>query len=109
GEQIVGDRAFDRFRQDGRGGFDRGVGGGGADIGQRLGFGERDLALGGLGAAGDEVFHLGLGLGRDALGFGPGVGDDFLGLALRAGAAGLVLAEQLGGLLLETAGVVKLG
>ncbi len=51
---------------------DRGVGGGGADVGQRLGFGERDLALGGLGAPGDEVFHLGLGLGRDALGFGLG-------------------------------------
>src|SRR5207249_234436 len=82
-------------------------GGSGTVVGQRLGLGEGDLALGGLGAAGDEVFHLGLGLDRDAFGFGPGIGDDFLGLALGAGAAGLVFTEQLGGLLLETAGVVK--
>src|SRR5207302_9804053 len=109
GEQVVGDRALDRPRQDGRGGFDRRVGGGGTDVGQRLGFGKRDLALGGLGAAGDEVFHLGFGFGRDAFGFGLGIGDDFLGLALGAGAAGLVFAEQLGGLLLETFGVVKFG
>ena len=43
-----------------------------ADIGKRLSFGQRDLALGGLGAAGDKVFHLGLGFGSDALGIGLG-------------------------------------
>src|SRR6185436_3902805 len=53
--------------------------------------------------------HLGLGLNRNAFGLGLGIGDDFLGLALHAGAAGLVLAEQLGGLFLETFGVVKFG
>src|SRR5437868_12715191 len=60
-EQIVGDLALHRLRQDGGGGCDRGLGSGGADIGQRLGFRQRDLALGGLGAADDEIFHLGPG------------------------------------------------
>ena len=32
----------------------------------------RDLGLGHLGAAGDELFHLGLGLGGDPLGLGLG-------------------------------------
>ena len=68
--------ALHRLRQDGGGGRHRGVGGGGADVGQRLGLGERDLALGGLGAAGDEILHLGLGLGGDALGVGLRRGDD---------------------------------
>ena len=88
---------------------DRGIGGGGADIGDRLGLGERDLALGGLGAPRHEVFHLGLGLGGDALGFRPGTGDDFLGLAFGAGAAGLVVRQHLGRLVLEAAGVVEFG
>src|SRR4249920_3032696 len=109
GEQVVGDGALDRLRQDGRGGRDRGVGGGGANVGQRLGFGEGDLALGGLGATGDEVFHLGLGLDRDALGFGLGVRDDLLGLTLGAAALGLVFGEQLGGVFLQTPCLVELG
>ncbi len=102
-------RALDRLRHDGGGRRHRGIGRGGTDVGQRLGLGQRDLALGGLGAAGDKIFHLGLGLGRDALGLGFRRGDDVLRLALGAGVAGLVLGEQLGGLVLETAGVVELG
>ena len=70
GQQVVGDPALDRLRQDGGSRRNRGIGSRRADVGQRLGFGQRDLALGGLGAPGDEIFHLGLGLGRDALGFG---------------------------------------
>src|SRR6266436_7090079 len=89
GQELVGDLAFHRLRQDGGSGSDRGVGGGRADIGQRLGFGQRDLVLGGLGAPRDKIFHLGLGFGRDALGLGLGAGDDFLGLAFGAGPAGL--------------------
>src|SRR5450631_4312497 len=72
GQEIVGDRSLHRLRQDGRGRGYRGVGRGGADIGQCLGFGERDLALSGLGAPGDEIVQLGPGFGGDALGFGPG-------------------------------------
>src|SRR5215813_5364574 len=109
GEQVVGDLALDRFRQDARSRRDRGIGGGGADVGKRLRFGERDLAFGGLGAARDEVFHLGLGLGGDSLGFRPCVCDDLLGLTLGAGAAGLVVPQHLGRLVLEAAGVVQLG
>src|SRR6266446_9079661 len=81
GQELVGDLALHRLRQDGGSGSDRGVGGGGADIGQRLGFGQRDLALGGLGAPRDKIFHLGLGLGGNALGIGSCVGNDVLGLA----------------------------
>src|SRR6266480_222405 len=44
GQELVGDLALHRLRQDGGSGSDRGVGGGRADIGQRLGFGQRDLA-----------------------------------------------------------------
>ena len=80
-----------------------------ADVGHRLGLGQRDLALGGLGPPGDEIFHLGLGFGRDALGLGLGAVDDILGLALGAGATGLVFGEQLGSLVLEPAGVVEFG
>src|SRR4029077_20492708 len=82
----------------------RGLGRCGADIGQGLRFGERDLALGGLGPPRDEIFHLGLGIRRDALGFCLGVRDDLLGLALGAGPAGLVVGQQLGGLFLDAAG-----
>ncbi len=49
----------------------------------------RDLALGGLGAPGDKIFHLSLGLGRDPLRFGLGRRDDVLSLAFRARAAAL--------------------
>src|SRR6202790_3850186 len=109
GQQLVGDLALHRLRQDGGSGSDGGVGRGGADIGQRLGFGQRDLVLGGLGAPRDKVFHLGLGFGCDPLGVGPCVGDDVLGLAFGAGGAGLVFGEQLGGLFLKAARTVELG
>src|SRR6478672_293646 len=109
GQKIVGDLALHRLRQDGGSGSDCGIGGGGADVCQRLRFGHRDLALGGLGSPRDKIFHLGLGLGRDALGFGFRCGDDFLGLGFRTGVTGLVLREQFGGFFLEAAGVVEFG
>src|SRR6201996_5324074 len=108
GQQVVGDLALDRLRQDGGGRGDRGIGRRRTDIGDRLGFGQRNLAFRGLGAAGDEIFHLGLGLGRDALGLGLRAVDDVPGLAFGAGVTGLVFGEQLGGVLLEAAGVVEL-
>ena len=59
-----------------------------AHVGDRLRFGLRDLGLGHLGAARDELFHLGLRFGRDPLGLGLGALDDrgrlFVGLALLA-------------------------
>src|SRR5258707_1167714 len=109
GQKLVGLLALHRLRQDGGGGGDCGVGGGRADIGQRLGFGQRDLALGGLGASPDKIFHLGLWFPGNALGFGPCVGNDVLGLALCAGATGLVFREQFCGLVLEAAGIVEFG
>src|ERR1700727_1871848 len=109
GQEIVGDLSLHRLRQDGGGCGHCGIGGGGADIGKRLSFGERDLALGGLGAAGDKVFHLGLGFGSDALGVDLRRRNDVLGFALGAGALGLVFFEQIGRLLLEAAGIVEFG
>src|ERR1700689_3786594 len=109
GQQIVGDLSLHRLRQDGGGCGHRGVGRGGTDIGKRLSFGERDLALGGFGAPGDEVFHLALGFGSDALGIDLRRGDDVLGFALGAGTLGLVFFKQVGGLLLEAAGIVEFG
>src|SRR5439155_5479438 len=100
GQEFVGDLALHRLRQDGGSGSDRGVGGGRADIGQRLGFGQRDLALGGLGAPRDKILDLGLGFAGNALGFGSCVGNDVLGLAFRAGATRLIFREHLGSLFL---------
>src|SRR5882757_7852559 len=54
GQEIVGDLALDRLRENGRGRRDGCIGGCGADVGHGLRLGEGDLALGGLGAAGDE-------------------------------------------------------
>src|SRR5258707_7184100 len=109
GQELVGDLALHRLRQDGGSGGDRGVGGGGADIGQRLGFGQRDLALGGLGAPRDEILHLGLGYTGNTLGFGSCVGNDVLGLAFGAGATRLIFREQFCGLFLEAARIVEFG
>src|SRR5258708_28930226 len=109
GQERVGALALDRSRQDGGSGSDRGVGGGGADIGQRVGFGQRDLALGGLGPPRDEILHLGLGFGGNALGFGSRVGNDFLGLAFGAGATRLIFREQFCGFFLEAARIVEFG
>src|SRR6185437_11300841 len=78
-------------------------------IGNGLGFGECDLAFRGLGAPGDEIFHLGPGFRCDAFGFGPGACDDILGFPLRAGVTGLVFREQLRSLVLEAARVVQFG
>ena len=58
------------------GGGDRGVGRGGAHVGERLRLGLGDLGLGHLGAAGDEFLDLGLGFGGKPLGLGLGAGDD---------------------------------
>src|SRR6202171_3700391 len=95
--------------QDGRSRPHRGVGRRGTDIGQRLGFGQCDLALGGLGAPRHEIFQLGLGFDGDALGFGFGGSDDFLRLGFRLGVTGLVFRQQCGGFVLEAAGVVEFG
>ena len=50
-----------------------------------------------------------LGFGSDALGIDLCRGDDVLGFALGAGALGLVFFKQIGGFLLEAAGIVELG
>src|SRR5581483_5806560 len=105
GQEVVGDRALHRLRQDGGSRRDRGIGSGSAHIGERLRFGERNLVLGSLGPPGHEIFHLGLGLGCDALGIHLRRGDDVLGLPLGAGATGLVLVKQIGCFLLEAAGI----
>ena len=86
-----------------------GVGCGCAYVGDRLCFGLRDLGLGHLGAAGDEVFHPRLGFGGDALGFGLGAGDDLLGFLHRALAPGAILGDQLLRLVLQPAGVIEFG
>src|SRR5260370_3369866 len=109
GQEFVCDLALHRLRQDGGSGSDRGVGGGGADIGQRLGFCQRDLALGGLGPPRDEILHLGLGFTGKALGFGSCGGNDLLGLAFGAGAARLIFREQFCGFFLEAARIVEFG
>eukprot|EP01035_Chromulina_nebulosa_P028268 gene28269-37299_t len=65
GDEIVGHRALDRLGQDrGRGRYGR-IGSRSPHIGEGLGLRQRDLAFRGLGAAGDEVFHLDLGFRRD--------------------------------------------
>ena len=66
---------------------DGGVGGGGAHVGDRLRLGLRDLGLGHLGAARDELFHLGLGFRGDPLGLGLGALDDARRPRSRPGAA----------------------
>jgi len=93
GQQIVGDPALHRLRQDGGSGGYRGIGRRRTDVGDRLGLGQRDLALGSLGPPRDEVFQLGLGFGRDALGLRLGAVDDVPRLALGAGVTGLVFGE----------------
>ena len=82
GQQVVGDLALHRLRQDNGGRAHRGIGRRRTDVGDRLGLGQRDLALGGLGPPRDEVFQLGLGFGRDALGLRLGTVDDVPRLAL---------------------------
>src|SRR5712691_9776785 len=81
-DQIVGDLAFDTLRQDFSGGGDGRFGGGGADIGYGLRFGLANFRLGHLGAARDELFHLGSGFDRESLSFGLGAGDDVGGFTL---------------------------
>src|SRR5258706_179303 len=73
-----------------------------------LRIGLADLALGELGAAGDELFDLGPRLGSNALRLGLGVGDDGLGLFLRLALLLLIVGEQLGGFVAQPAGFVEL-
>ena len=61
--------------------------------GLRLGLG--DLGFGHLGAAGDEILDLGLGLDRQPLGFGLGAGDDVLRLAFGGLPLALIFGQQL--------------
>src|SRR3979490_3432894 len=70
GEQFVGDLALHRLLQDSGGLRERVLGRGGADVGQRLGFGQRDLALALVGAPNLEVYHASLGFGGDSLAVG---------------------------------------
>ena len=88
---------------------DGGFGGGGAHVGDRLRFGLRDLGLGHLGAARDELFHLGLGFGGDPLGLGLGALDDAGGLGLGLALLALIFGEQLLRLFLQAARFVELG
>src|ERR1700748_3773624 len=55
------------------------------------------LPAAGFVSPGDKIFHLGLGFGRDAFGFGLRRCNDVLGLALRCGVTRLVFRQQLGG------------
>ena len=88
---------------------DGGIGCGGAHIGHRLGFGLDDLVLGHLGAAGDEIFHPGLGLGGKALGFGLGAGDDRFGLFFSLAAFALEIGQQRLRFFAQPPGFVELG
>ena len=91
------------------GGRDSGLGRRGTHVGHRLRLGLRDLGLGHLGAARDELFHLGLGLGGDALGLGLGARDDACGLGLGLLLLAPGIGEQLLRLFLQPARLVELG
>ena len=97
-QQIDGDFALggggENFLCRGHGG----VGGGGADVGERLSFGLGDLCLRHLGPAGDKIFHPGLGFGGNTLGLGLGAGNDGFGLALGLATLALELGQQRLGL-----------
>jgi hypothetical protein len=69
----------------------------------------RDLGLRHLGAAGDELLHLGLGLCQHALGLGIRAGQDVGGFAFRIALLALILREQRLRLLLEPQRLVELG
>ena len=53
-----------------------------AHVGERLGLGLGDLGFRHLGAAGDELLDLALGLAGETLGLDPGADDDGLGFLL---------------------------
>ena len=93
-EQILGDLALGGGGEDLLGGGDRGIGRGGAHVGERLRLGLGDLRLRHLGAARDEIFHPRLGLGGETFGFGLGAGDDGFGLALGLTPLALEFGEQ---------------
>src|SRR5262245_65785106 len=78
GNEIVGDLALDRAREDRLGSGDGGIGCGRANVGKRLRFGWSDLASRHLGAPRDEFFDLCFGFGRQPLRLGLGAGDDRL-------------------------------
>src|SRR5690606_24646009 len=94
--------------QDALGGLGGSLRSRGANLGLGLALGLRDLLLGGLGAAGDEVSQLHFGFRREALGLLIGGGDDLGGLGLGGLALGIVLGEQLLGLLTQATGFRQL-
>ena len=72
GDQLAGELAFGFRAEDFLGGGNGGFGSGAADVGGCLRLGLGDFGLGHLGASGDEILDLRLGLGGQPLGFGFG-------------------------------------
>ena len=78
-DERVGRRAVGRLDQDRLGRRNGDVGGCGADVSKRLRFCLGDLGFRHLGAAGDELLKLRLGLRSHAVSFDTGVENDRLG------------------------------
>src|SRR5262249_40872753 len=108
GEQVVGDVALHGLSEDFLCGGDRGIGGGGAHVGQGLRLGLGDLGFRHPGAARDELVHPRLGFGSEPLGLGLGAGEDLGGLALGGLLRAPVFGQERGGLILEAARLVEL-
>src|SRR5262245_20518867 len=106
-DQLGGFLALGLARDDALGGGDREVGGGGADVLDRLGLGLGDPVVGHAGAALDHVGQLLAGVGRVGLGIGAGAGDDLLGFLAGLAALRLVFGEQGLGLLTQPPGLVE--
>ncbi len=98
GDQFACQLAL-RFRgEDFLGGSDGGLCGGTTHVGGGLRFGLGDLGFGHLGAAGDKIFNLCLGLEGKPFGFGLGTGNDVLRFAFGGLPFALIFGQQLGGL-----------
>ncbi len=108
-EQVFGDLALGGGGENPLGRGNCGIGRGGSHVGERLRLGLGDFRFRHLGAARDELFHPGLGLGGKPLGLGLGAGDDGLGLAFGLAALALELGEQRLRLLAQPARLVELG
>src|SRR5262249_44717729 len=107
-DQVVGDFALHGLTEHFFRRGDRGLGGGGAHLGDRLALGLRDLLLRHLGAARAALLGLALGLGRDPLGLGARAGDDLLRVLLGLPAFLLRLGEDRLRLVAQLTGFVEL-